>query len=141
VKRFRVIYHAVLLTAVLAFSASAANWTVIRRTAQVGACVASAMDGFSTAAAVQAGAGEANPLLRSQSGGVNYGRLITLKSLTCVVPIVVSETMRRRHPERMEYMGALGSTALAGFYSWAAVHNYGVVNQMKQAGAVPAYLK
>ena len=88
-----------------------------------------------------AGGYEVNPLFRSQSGQLSYGRMITIKSLTCVVPIVISEALYRRHPENAEYAGTAGSAVLAGFYSWAAVHNYSLTKQMNQPRPVPAYLK
>jgi hypothetical protein len=109
----------------------------------VGACLASAADGFSTAAAVNAGGREVNSLFRTDNGGISYGRMITLKSLTCAVPIILSETLHRSHPDRRtEFIGFAGSALMTGLYSTAATRNYQLSNQLNiKAGTVPDYLK
>jgi hypothetical protein len=142
VKHFTVVLRITFVIMLVAPFVDAANWILLRRTAQVVACLASAADGYSTAVATNAGAREGNPLLSNSRGTVSYPKLITLKSVMCAAPIVLSETLHRyKQDRRVDYAGVGGSAMLTGLYSWAAWHNYGVADQLRKQRDAAALLK
>lgn len=101
---------------------NAANWGLIRRLAQSGACVASATDIYTT---TRAGLVETNPVLGV--GAPNVARLYGLKLGVCGATFIVSELVARHHPgtahvttEKMETLGAVGQM---GYFGGFAVHN------------------
>ena len=101
--------------------AQAANWTSLRRIAQISSCAASMVDAAST---LRPGLRELNPLLGS--GQPNAGRIIGIKVGICLAPIIVAEWQLHRHgynqqAERINFGFATGT---AGLYSGLAVHNY-----------------
>lgn len=104
-----------LIGALVLSSANAANWTLIRRVAQVAGCAASMVDARTT---LRAGLVETNPLLGS--GKPQAGRIISLKLGMCAGQIVASELHRSA---RKDKIGAVSGIGQAGMYGALALHN------------------
>ena len=109
-----------VLALLFATSAHAADWTTIRRVAQIGACAASLVDASTT---LRAGLLETNPILGS--GHPNAGRLIGLKLGGCALQIGYAE-YAHRHGRSSEKLHAISAAGLAGVFSALAIHNRGL---------------
>ncbi|HWE50473.1 MAG TPA: hypothetical protein VG273_11810 [Bryobacteraceae bacterium] len=109
--------------------------------AEVLSCGASAMDGVSTAAAIDAGGREANVLFAGHGkGNISYAKLIGYKSALCGAPILASLLIHRRASSDYQADMALlpGLLSTTGVFSWATIHNYGVVSDLRYQRAQAA---
>ena len=107
-----------LLACLTVATADAANWRVIRRIAQAGACAASMIDARTT---LRPGLLETNPILGQG------GQVVGVKVGLCAAQIVAAELYLRRHPQH-ERAVAVASFAAAGMYGAIAVKNMGLPN-------------
>lgn len=104
--------------------------------AQSAACVASAFDGATTAAAIGVGAHETNPwLVKSGSGDISYARLIGIKAAFCAAPIAIAVIVHHRVPNdrNADIIGFMPALVSTGYYTWAGVHNLGVIHDIHAA--------
>lgn len=105
--------------------AQAANWTVIRRIAQVGACAASMADAATT---LDRPLRETNPLLANANGTPNAGLIIGVKVGLCAGSIAIAE-LRKSHSRgdsHSEKISAVSGFVAAGVFAGVAVHNAGL---------------
>lgn len=110
-----------LILGLLAVTAHAADWTKIRRIAQVAGCAASMVDAGTT---LRPGIIETNPLLGR--GTPNAGRIIGIKLGMCAGQIAFSEWRHARHGARDERTAALFGFGQAALYGAVSVHNLGI---------------
>lgn len=91
----------------------AADWHLLRRVAQVGACAASIGDAASIS---HPGIREANPILGQGSS------VVGIKLGVCVGQVALSEWMSRRRPD-WDRTTAVVSFGEAGLYTGLAIRN------------------
>lgn len=102
---------------------------------EAAACAASVADGVTTYQATALGARETNPFLvrRGTDGEVSWAKLIGFKAMLCAAPIGISVFAHRHARERNADLISLPiAIAATGFYSFAAVHNIGVIHDQRQ---------
>jgi hypothetical protein len=103
----------------------------VRRISQIAACAASALDATGTVASIDAGNHETNGLYLS-NGRISYPTVIAFKGAMCGAPILAAELIGRRHPHsQIPWVGLAG--VQAGFFGFAAGHNYQLAAEAKQA--------
>ncbi len=129
----------ILLFALLTTAAHAADWTAVRRIAQVAGCAASLLDAGST---LRPGVAETNPLLGR--GRPNAGIIIGVKTGLCAAQIGMAEWRHRRYESsisgfapaaagirtareiRDERTAAIIGFGQAAAFGGLAVHNMGI---------------
>jgi hypothetical protein len=119
----------------LAASASAANWTNIRRITQVTGCAVSLLaDGPSTVAVLRASGIENNPIL---GGSANSPALIYgIKAAICGSSIALSEYIHHRRKGHLEdrpaeIAGAAGGLIQTGVFTGMTIYNRRVLGLIK----------
>lgn len=112
--------------------AHAADWTKLRRVAQVAGCAASMLDAGTT---LRAGIAETNPLLGA--GHPSAGKIIGFKVGVCATGLIMSEYRHARlnreiagfgHDQdvRGEKIGFVSGLGQAAWFGYAAGHNLGI---------------
>jgi hypothetical protein len=129
---------AAFMALVCTFTASAANWTHrLATVSEISGCAAGAFDAWTTVRAIDIGAVETNGAYMSHNAaGVNVlsvRKLILIKSILFVVPIVASQLTRKFSAANAVQLTLIAPSALFTIQgTWAGFHNLGVYDTQKE---------
>lgn len=113
-------------------TAVVSDWRPVRRPAMlpalyVGSALLQTFDAYSTLKAINMGATEANPIMKSAAS--NPFTMIGIKATVTAASILAAEQMWKNHNRTGAIVTMLASN---GFMAWVAMHNASVINGLQR---------